>query len=587
MHLGILACDLDGTLTLEHDVPARTFEVLRRAKEHGLVIILVTGRIIHSFNEQVPFFEICEAVVAEDGAVVFFPRTRSIARPFGRLNRRLVRRIEKLDIPMEKGSAIIATREPHDQAILAVLKDAGGGATVEYNRGAVMVLPPGATKGTGLLYALRELGYSPRSVLACGDAENDRSLFEMSEMAVAVANAAPDIQRLADSVLERPNGAGVEELIQGLIQGRLPPRRVRPDKRIILGSKGDDSPVFIDPFRFLDDNLAVVGASACGKSWLAGLIAEEILKEQYQVCIIDPEGDYRSLKAFRHTLLLGGAETTLPPVVSVITLLEYSSVSLVLDLSAYSEAERRSYVLDFLSSLRALRASRKRPHWILIDEAQGFFPPEEDEAASILTDTMKQGGVTLVTYKPSCVSKKVLGRVHNWVLTRCNGGRELQTLVESLPRLDDSMLATIKSLPLGEAVICFACGKREGPPIQETIRFRTAPRDVPHIRHLHKYLQVPLPTEKRFYFSDAAGGSHGSAASLWELTNMLPKVPARSLEFHSSRGDLVLWVEEVLQDEELGRHLKKLKSRGLLGETLRDALIQTVRARYEELESLI
>ena len=52
-----------------------------------------------------------------------------------------------------------------------------------------MVLPLGATKGTGLAYALHELGYSPHNVAACGDAENDRSLFEVAEYAAAVANA--------------------------------------------------------------------------------------------------------------------------------------------------------------------------------------------------------------------------------------------------------------------------------------------------------------------------------------------------------------------------------------------------------------
>lgn len=587
MHLGILACDLDGTLTQEHDVPARTWEVLRRARADGLVIIAVTGRILGSFSEQAPFFEVCEAVVAEDGAVVLFPRTRTVVRPFGSLNRLLARRIEQLEIPLEKGSAIFATREPHDKEILKVLKETGGGATVEYNRGAVMVLPPGATKGTGLRYALQELGYSPRNVLACGDAENDRSLFEMSEMAVAVPNSSPDIQRLADAVLERPDGAGVEDLIEGLLKGRLPARRVRPERRIFLGTKADDTPVYLDPFLFLDRNLAIVGASACGKSWLAGLVAEEVLKKEYQVCIIDPEGDYRSLKAFRHTLLLGGSKTTLPPVVNVITLLDYSSVNLVLDLSAYSETERKRYVLEFLGSLRALRAHRKRPHWILVDEAQGFFPPEESEPTSILTDVMKQGGVALVTYRPSGVSEQVLGQVNNWMMTRSGDESELRALASHFPRLDESMSRTLASLPVGEAIICFACSNREGPPLQEMIRFRTAPRDVPHIRHLHKYLQVPLPTEKRFYFSDGHGGSHGSAASLWELTNMLGQVPVRSLEFHSARGDLARWIEGVLQDEELARHIRKLKRRGLTGEQLRSALAQSVRARYEELESLI
>ena len=114
--------------------------------------------------------------------------------PFGRLSERLLARIEALPIPLERGMAIVATRTPHDQAVLEVLRETAGGATVEYNRGAVMVLPPGATKGTGLDYALGELGLSARSVVACGDAENDRSLLERAEFAAAVANATPELK---------------------------------------------------------------------------------------------------------------------------------------------------------------------------------------------------------------------------------------------------------------------------------------------------------------------------------------------------------------------------------------------------------
>ena len=64
-----------------------------------------------------------------------------------------------------------------------------------------MVMPPGATKGTGLQYALSELGYSPRNVLACGEAENDVSLFAVAELAIAIANAPDTLKELADAAL--------------------------------------------------------------------------------------------------------------------------------------------------------------------------------------------------------------------------------------------------------------------------------------------------------------------------------------------------------------------------------------------------
>src|SRR5690606_12702232 len=108
--------------------------------------------------------ETFDAIVAEDGAVVCFPHRDIVTLPFGRLPDELRRRLDVLPIPLERGLAIVATRIPHDQVVFDLLRATGGGATVEYNRGAVMVLPPGATKGTGLQYALRELGISARSV---------------------------------------------------------------------------------------------------------------------------------------------------------------------------------------------------------------------------------------------------------------------------------------------------------------------------------------------------------------------------------------------------------------------------------------
>ena len=47
-----------------------------------------------------------------------------------------------------------------------------------FNKGAVMVLPSGVNKATGLAAALAELGLSPHNVVGVGDAENDHALLD-------------------------------------------------------------------------------------------------------------------------------------------------------------------------------------------------------------------------------------------------------------------------------------------------------------------------------------------------------------------------------------------------------------------------
>ncbi len=102
------------------------------------------------------------------------------------------------------------------------------------NRGELMILPAGISKGTGLLAALSELGVSPHNVLAVGDAENDLALLQVAEIGVAVANAVPSLVEHADLVLEERNGAGVAALLAGpVLTGEQMIRPARP--RIAIG----------------------------------------------------------------------------------------------------------------------------------------------------------------------------------------------------------------------------------------------------------------------------------------------------------------------------------------------------------------
>ena len=116
---------------------------------------------------------------------------------------------------------IVATWEPHEKTVLEAIRDCGLELQVIFNKGAVMVLPAGVNKATGLRAALAELNLSPHNAVGVGDAENDHAFLNICECAVAVANALPAVKERADIVTFADHGAGVTELIDEMLADDL------------------------------------------------------------------------------------------------------------------------------------------------------------------------------------------------------------------------------------------------------------------------------------------------------------------------------------------------------------------------------
>jgi hydroxymethylpyrimidine pyrophosphatase-like HAD family hydrolase len=93
---------------------------------------------------------------------------------------------------------------------------------IEFNKGAVMVLPAGITKSTGLACALNAMLLSPHNVIGVGDAENDQALLAHCGCAVSVQNALPSLKERSDWVTSAAYGAGVEEVIGRVLSGGPP-----------------------------------------------------------------------------------------------------------------------------------------------------------------------------------------------------------------------------------------------------------------------------------------------------------------------------------------------------------------------------
>ena len=85
----------------------------------------------------------------------------------------------------------MATREPHETLVIEAIKTLGLELQVIFNKGAVMVLPTGVNKATGLTCALKEMALDAQNVVAVGDAENDHAFLSLCSVGLARPSAMP------------------------------------------------------------------------------------------------------------------------------------------------------------------------------------------------------------------------------------------------------------------------------------------------------------------------------------------------------------------------------------------------------------
>lgn len=218
----VLATDYDGTLAEDGRVAPRVLSALLLLRESGRCAILVTGRELRDLKSVFPDYRVFDRIVAENGAIVWDPESGEETLVGEPPPAALVKHLQARGVePLFIGRVIVATREPHEHTVLEVVRELGLEHQLIFNKGAVMLLPPGVNKATGLRVALASLGISPHNAVAVGDGENDHALFSECEVAVAVQNAVPALKDEADWVTEGSEGAGVTELIERLLASDL------------------------------------------------------------------------------------------------------------------------------------------------------------------------------------------------------------------------------------------------------------------------------------------------------------------------------------------------------------------------------
>jgi hydroxymethylpyrimidine pyrophosphatase-like HAD family hydrolase len=583
MHISVIATDFDGTVAEGDRLAPEAGRALRRWREAGRTSVLVSGRPFEFLRDLQEREQAFDLIVAENGAVLYNPYSDEMRLPFGQVPDELVSTLAQLGIPLWRGIAIAGTTLPYDDAVWVTSRELGLAVHVAINRSEVMLLPPGASKGAGLLHLLQNEGLSPRNLLAFGDAENDLSLLQVAEVKVAVANAVQDLQTMADHVTPEAGPAGVADFVDRyLLGGKALDFPIRGAHQFDL----DAAHISLNAYDLVDREILIAGGSGYSKSWLACRLAEGLMGGGYQVLALDPVGDLHGLRHHSSCLSLGREE--LPAISLVLQLLIGTGLSLAVDLSRVPTVEEQIlYATGLLRRVLDMRRRLGRPHWILIDEAQGLLGGPDNPAGLSLLQGFESFGVCLVTWQPSRIDHALLKRMQGFVLTR----HRLRSEVECLSRLLASHGLDVDRLPdrlgqldEGEALIWGLAASTN-----ETLtrfRFGTGSRIFPGMRRLHRYLEDRVAPSKQFYFHDRKGHSL-PAGNLGELIERVRTLDLDVLTFHFERGDFVRWIRDVLHDKTLARWLDRLHSAEISGEALRLALLDALEQRLRVLERLI
>lgn len=572
MKFCVLALDYDGTMAEEGKAHPAVLTALEEARAGGIVVVLVTGRILSELRNVCDDLGVFDAVVAENGAVLAFPngRTRVLGRsPPPALMDELCR----LNVDFKFGDCVLEADASAAARILDAVQKGELPLVLAFNRSRVMVLPQGISKATGLRAALETLRLSLHNCIAIGDGENDFQLLEAAEIGVACGWGSKSLREIADEVLPGEGPAAVADyILRALESSRLPPNRV-DRRRVHLGQTADGRSLEMAVHGRI---ILVAGDPRSGKSWVTGLFCEQLILQGYCLCVIDPEGDYGPLEALPGVVVFGGDEP--PPRLSdVARALRYPDISVIIDLSKSTHAEKVDYLSVLLPMLAGLRRNTGQPHWIVVDEAH-YFLHESDFRQRV---DIELAGYMLVTHRASNLPPDLLQEVESIVVTQITDPGEAQALATMYGRAGEE--AEWKTLLNGLTINEAALLPTMDAPGRRLQRFNVAGRMTPHVRHRSKYLEVPMLEHHAFVFTCNGNPLGGSARTLKEFVMMLTRLPAVSIDGHARNSDFSRWIADVFGDQPLAVELRKVERQHRRGQVkdLVEALIAPIRERYE------
>ncbi len=574
MKLTVLALDYDGTIARDDRLDPSVLDAIAEARRRGIAVMLVTGRRLDDLRRVAGDLHFADGVVAENGALLHFPDSGLTTTLAPRIPPEFAARLQASGALFQAGECLIEADAAWAPQMLDTIRELELPIVLLFNRSRVMALAQGISKATGLRAALEMLRKSPRNAIAVGDAENDHELLRLAEIGAAVEWGSPSLRSAADIVIQGDGPPAVAGFIRHVTSiGRMPtPARGR--RRLILG-RTEDERAFSLALR--GRNVLIMGETNSGKSWLAGLLCERLILHGYSLCVIDPEGDYRTLDALPGVRVLGGEDDP-PSPRALLHALRYPDRSVVIDLSSVEHQTKLEYIRSVLPELNVMRRRMGTPHRIVVDEGHYFL---HDAVKDHLLD-LEFNGYMVVTYWPSQLPRELVAASEVILVTRESNHDEIDILrshCTACRQVSGPTWDLLPTLRLDQAAALPVTTEAGG----ELQVFTIGERLTPHVRHRQKYVDVPVRDNRAFVFRGDGRAAATRVHTLREFVTVLDNFDVGRADGYLRRGDFSRWIADVFGDHALARELRE-HEHAYVQSRSEDALVRivdAVKARYE------
>lgn len=204
---------------------------------------------------------------------------------------------------------------------------------------------------------------------------------------------------------------------------------IESSKIIELGLTEKGESLYFDLFKFLETRLLIQASSGGGKSYLLRRITEQVLRQQVPVWIVDPEGEYTTLREKFDLIIFaaddGDLDLSEETLDSALPELLKKGVSCVFDLSDLNLEEKRGAVVAICRAIMSMAKADWKSMLLCIDEAQVFAPegkssPSLDAITDLASRIRKRGvGLVVATQRLSALDKNLTTHLQNRIIGYC------------------------------------------------------------------------------------------------------------------------------------------------------------------------
>lgn len=245
-----------------------------------------------------------------------------------------------------------------------------------------------------------------------------------------------------------------------------------PSSGIQIGTlRSFGTPLYLSVEKFMEKQVGVFGRTGSGKSYTAGVLMEELFEYDQPMVIVDPHGEYASLK------VKPDGEASDYRVVEYADLEFNSAADRDLDLDSIDpldlarpgqatvlnlrgvDTERQEDIVATL--LDALFLARKRDRIpatkVFLEEAHLFAPQRKNEPRSVIENIAKEGRkfgftLTLISQRPSEIYPNIRAQLQAFMIHKLTDDTDIKKIIKSAEGLDSSWGTQIQKLQTGEVL---------------------------------------------------------------------------------------------------------------------------------------